>query len=437
MQSFKRFLSALIVSAVAAGMLAYSMPAIAADGEEGQEDPPSQTEQQEQQEDTQEPAEDDSSQQEEQPTEEEEENSESSSTVDNDKLDSLQDKYNSLDQQLKDVANRIEALGQDKSKRLELQKQIQLQISLTQQQINLLNQKITETEQSIQEKEQQIKDKEAEIEENDDLLCQRLRAMQVSGTGSSFDVLFGSGSFSELLSHAVTVSRVAAHDKDLLTDLANEKQQIEDTKASIEQDKKSLEESKLEVDQKKVELDRQSAQNQQLINEIQEDESALSSEQEALKKELAAVEAEITAIIQQNSGDGEYVGGEFMWPLPGYSQITSYFGGREIEGAQDNHTGIDISGSGVYGSDIVAANSGTVIAVRNYTTGYGKHLIIDHGGGRTTVYAHTSEILVSEGQQVVQGQTIARVGSTGWSTGPHLHFEIRINGKAVNPLSYL
>ena len=122
----------------------------------------------------------------------------------------------------------------------------------------------------------------------------------------------------------------------------------------------------------------------------------------------------------------------FRWPLPGYSTITSGFGSRW----GSNHTGIDISGGGVYGSPIVAAEAGTVVVAATHWS-YGNYVIVDHGGGYTTLYAHMSSIGCSVGDYVTKGQTIGYVGSTGESTGPHLHFEVRINGTAQNPQNYV
>ena len=135
---------------------------------------------------------------------------------------------------------------------------------------------------------------------------------------------------------------------------------------------------------------------------------------------------------------GEYVGGIFAWPVPGFSYISSDYGWRFNN--TNYHTGVDITGSGVYGKNIVAANTGTVAFVQTTYTpnvGYGKYIIIDHGGGITTLYGHTKEIYVKVGQKVSRGQKIAAVGSTGWSTGPHLHFEVRKDKKHTNPWPYL
>ncbi len=137
----------------------------------------------------------------------------------------------------------------------------------------------------------------------------------------------------------------------------------------------------------------------------------------------------------------EYVGGEFMWPVPGYGYISSPYGYRTwSNGYVEFHNGIDIakgSQSSIMGAAIVASNDGVVIRAAYNAGGYGYYIIIDHGGGRMTVYGHCNTLLVRVNDIVIQGETIATVGSTGNSTGPHLHFEIRINGSNVNPVDYL
>ena len=153
---------------------------------------------------------------------------------------------------------------------------------------------------------------------------------------------------------------------------------------------------------------------------------------EAKKKEASQVQSEINAIYAElaaaasNSNNSTMKDGNFIWPLPGYSTITSGYGSRW----GSTHTGIDISGGGCYGAGIVAAASGTVIKAGSHWS-YGNYIIVDHGGGYTTLYAHCSKLLVSAGQK------IALVGSTGQSTGPHLHFEVRINGKTQNPRNFV
>ena len=171
----------------------------------------------------------------------------------------------------------------------------------------------------------------------------------------------------------------------------------------------------------------------------------MQKEYEANYKELSAMQKQIQAELLDiyknlKTSDEAYVGGEMMWPVPGYSKISSYYGWRFNN--TDFHTGIDITGAGVHGAPVVAANTGTVVHTKScpyngYSYGYGTYVIVDHGGGITTLYAHLSAISVNVGDIVVMGQQIGKLGNTGWSTGAHLHFEVRVDGEAKNPISYV
>ena len=148
------------------------------------------------------------------------------------------------------------------------------------------------------------------------------------------------------------------------------------------------------------------------------------------------MEARIKLLAAANASGTPYVGGDFVWPVPGYNGITSKFGMRThpITGVYKLHTGVDIGAP--TGANFVASNKGIVIAAE-YNTAYGNFVMIDHGGGIQTLYAHGSQIVTSVGQEVNAGDVVLKVGSTGYATGPHAHFEVRINGTPVEPLTYL
>ena len=175
---------------------------------------------------------------------------------------------------------------------------------------------------------------------------------------------------------------------------------------------------------------------------IAEKKAAIAADAEETQKELNKLEADaqaLTATIRDqgsSSSNSTYLGGEMAWPAPSYTRISSYFAGRidPITGKKSNHGGLDLASP--YGSPILAANSGKVI-IAGYHYSYGNYVVIDHGGGVSTLYGHSSKLLVSRGQSVSRGQQIAKVGSTGRSTGNHLHFEVRINGTRVDPLPYI
>ena len=233
---------------------------------------------------------------------------------------------------------------------------------------------------------------------------------------------------------AELMKRVSQHDTDLLDQLTADKEELEEVKASLDADMTDLDESKALLEEKEEELGVQLNNSEMKIQEYAEDEAAFLERKDELVAARAELQEQLQAIYDSMGSIGDYVGGEFAWPLTGYTYISSGFGWRF--GGTDYHTGIDITGAAVNGKTITAANAGQVTYVGYSPNAYGNYLIIDHGGGRSTLYAHCSSVDVSVGDFVVMGESIAKVGSTGWSTGPHLHFEIRIDGQAQDPMSF-
>lgn len=343
-------------------------------------------------------------------------------------------------QKQQDALNKqINSAKTEKDKQLAVKKQLDNKISISQQQINLLTKRMNLLAEDIATKEQEIAVLEAETDQTYEVYKSRLRAMYMSGNQTILGAVLGAESFGDFLTRAEVLRRVSKHDQTVLDLLKAQKEQLDQIKAELEEEKKQQEADKAQVESLKKELNGQLAQTNSKIQDISALEKEYLANKDKLKKEMDEVQSEINEIYKALGGSsGEYVGGRMGWPVPGYTYISSYYGWRF--GGTDYHTGIDIAGGGINGKAIVASNSGTVVHVTlSYTPGrgYGKYLIIDHGGGRSTLYGHTSAINVSVGERVAKGERIASVGSTGWSTGPHLHFEIRENGKHTNPLPYL
>ena len=351
-----------------------------------------------------------------------------------DELADLNSQYDELKKQQDAVQQQINKASNEKAAALAKKRNLNNQISLTQDQIKVLEDKIAVLTESIAEKEEEISALEAEIAENYDQYKQRLVALYRAGNPTALGVVLGAGNFSDFLMQSEMLKRMAGHDQDLLDSLAADKADLEEKKAALSSEKEEQDASKTEVESLKSQLNNQLSQTNTQIHNISALEAELQADKAAFQKKMAAIQAEIDDIYSQIQSNGDYVGGVLAWPVPGFKTITSEFGWRF--GGSDYHTGFDISGGGVNGKSIVAANSGTVAFVKYGTTGYGRYLIIDHGGGYTTLYAHCSEILVEVGDYVSRGEAIAKVGSTGWSTGPHLHFEVRVNGVAKNPRNY-
>lgn len=357
----------------------------------------------------------------------------------NDRLDDLTAQQDALKKKKDELQSKINGAKNDKDKQIAIKNQINGKITITRGEINVLTQRIAILEDNINKKEAIIREKEAEIEDNFNLFLQRIRAMYMTGKTSNLELILGAKDFSTALMRAKVMESIADHDKALIDSLLEDVKLINKEKEELLVNKTDIDSSKKELDGKKAELDKELSKTQKEIQSIESLEKQYFANKSQLDKEEAELQSEMQKIYAQlDPAYDEYVGGEFLWPVPNYSQISSKFGWR-FNGT-NFHTGIDITGGGVNGKPIVAANAGKVVLVVNQFVqgkGYGRYLIVDHGGGMTTLYAHTSKIVVSEGQTVTRGQKIAEVGTTGWSTGPHLHFEIRKDGQPQNPMGYL
>ena len=302
-------------------------------------------------------------------------------------------------------------------------------------QVSELEKKITELEGAISENEVKLEKLQKEVDEaqkkvdtQSENLNARLRNMYKNSSVGYLDVLLKSDSFSDFLTNLDLVKIIYSSDQDILKklekahkELEKKKNEVETLQAELKNAKSTAESNKSTIEAKKAEIAKSNKETERMIDELQADADAMTAK---LQSEGSS------------STTSEYTGGVLQWPTPSSSYITSPFGYRihPIYGYKKFHTGIDIGASS--GSAIVAANPGTVI-LSGWNGGYGKCVVVDHGGGVTTLYAHCSSLLVSYGQKVSRGQQIAKVGSTGNSTGPHLHFEVRLNGSYKNPMNYV
>lgn len=287
----------------------------------------------------------------------------------------------------------------------------------------------------IEKVEKQLEDATEEYEVQKDLLEKRLVAMYEMGETSYLDLLLNSKGISDFLSNYYYISEIATTDSELLNIVSEQKKNIENMMTNLENYQKELSESKSTLEKASIAISNMVIIKNQRVQTLSEEEAEVQKEIEEYQEQIQKIESEIR-LLSLASDNENYVGGTLVWPVPGYTRISSPFGMRThpITGVYKLHTGTDISAP--MGATFVAANDG-VVTKAGFNTAYGNMVILDHGGGITTLYAHGSEILVQEGQVVKQGQQVLKVGSTGYSTGPHAHFEIRINGQYVNPLDYL
>lgn len=344
-----------------------------------------------------------------------------------------------LSQIRNNIKNKQQELNESRAKEKSLGDQVnslEQQINSKQSDIDELEASISEAQAKLETLEEELAAAEEKVNTQNENLNARLRNMYKNGSVGFIDVLMDSGSFSEFLNNLSLVEKVYTSDQDVLEELQKaydeidaKKKEIEtlqaelsESKATMEEQKSSLEADKASVEKKKSEIAADSAETQRELDKLEADAQALTS---SIRNSGSS------------SNSSKYNGGIMAWPVPSCHTISSGYGGRihPTTGKYKFHGGLDIPGS--YGSAIVAANSGKVIWAGNRGDSYGNYVIIDHGGGVSTLYGHSSKVLVSSGQSVSRGQRIANVGSTGRSTGPHCHFEVRINGSRVNPNPYV
>ena len=326
-----------------------------------------------------------------------------------------------------------------------------LQIELTEnlEQLNTLDEKIRTYEGEIETLEQQLNEITSQVEniseklnlveENYNLqrnvLKNRIVVLYESGDIYFLDVLLNSNTVSDFISNYFLVGEIARYDNELLDSITTQKNQIESIKKSLTEKQLALKRLKDNKEKTIISLNNSKIIRNSYVAKLTNDEKAMQEKVDRYKAELNGLDAQITAITALNIG-GDYVGGEFIWPAPGYSTITSRFGMRfhPVLKVYRKHTGTDISMP--MGAYVVASNDG-IVTNSSYVTGYGNMILIDHGGGLSTLYGHASELIAKVGDHVKKGDLIMKAGSTGWSTGPHLHFEVRVNGTAIDSLEFI
>lgn len=312
------------------------------------------------------------------------------------------------------------------------------QLSAIQSELDSISAQITLYDQQIAEQEAQRLDYVAQEEAQYELFCQRVRAMEEGETTSYWACIFGASDFSDLLDRLTIVNDIIDYDQGVLDQLIATREAIETVKAELEVSQAAQEVKLAEQEEKKIAQAALVSEAQAVLDEISSDVDAVNELLDAENEAQALVDAEIAkkqaAIEAERYANNVTIdtGTGYLWPLPGYYTLTSMFGPRihPITGAYNNHTGTDISAS--YGVSILAARGGQVITAE-YHYSYGNYVVVDHGNGDSTLYAHMSSISVSEGDIIAQGTEVGKVGSTGSSTGNHLHFEVRIAGSRVNP----
>ena len=337
---------------------------------------------------------------------------------------------NETDKKIEEAKEELENINSQKSETLQQVEDLIMQISSAQSEIDELNTQIADMNSQIEEAQNKINEKQENYDNQQKLLETRLVATYEAGETSFLDVLLSSESLTDLISNYYYVSQIADADISLMEQIEKEKNEIEEAKTTLETTKQELDSVRAQKQQKATELQNAKSQKDSYVAQLNEEEKNTQAELEQFERDKREIQAQLEEIARKETANsGNSVGYSITCGWMGYS----------------GHTGVDFSGSGISGKPVLAVKSGTVVTSRalkypngNYRS-YGEYIVINHHDGTMTLYAHGApgSRLVREGQSVSQGQQIMSVGTTGNSTGYHLHFEVRVNGRPVNPTPYL
>lgn len=347
----------------------------------------------------------------------------------------LQTQREELQTQLNDTTGRLDEVQTELSENLQQVDKLDGTIANSQQQLDELNNKIIELQKNMENVEAELKIAEENYDKQKELLDNRLIAAYESSEIQYLDVILTSKSISEFLSNYFLVKELATYESELLEEMKQKRDKIELSKKTLENTEKQLADMKANQTRTAKILENTKTVRENFISKLSDEEKELQTQIDEFNSRFAEINSQILKEALEGI-DTEYIGGELAWPTPGYTRITSNYGTRyhPVLHYTALHTGVDIGAP--LGANFIAANDG-IVTKAEFNKGYGNMVIIDHGGGVSTLYAHGSEMLVTVGQTVKKGDTVLKVGSTGYSTGPHAHFEVRLNGVVTNPLPYI
>ncbi len=344
-------------------------------------------------------------------------------------IDASQKKVNEQQKKINEIKNKQNLTAGDIEK-------LKKETVGIQAQIDAKNAEISATDKKLRKAESELEAAKEKSTNQYEAYKERFRIMCESGSASYLEVILSSDSIMDFVNNIETAKEISEYDKKIYDEMKDSEEKIQKLTDEISASKKKLETERGALATQKSNLDAKQSELEAVKRTLQSDAAAAQKIIDEEIRKQNALKAQMAASLSK-SGDGSvFAGGAFLWPTPSCTYITSHFAPQRVNpvtGKLRPHTGTDIGAQ--YGANIIAAASGTV-KFAGWNGGYGNCVIIDHGGGRSTLYAHMSSIGVSNGQAVAAGQSVGKVGSTGNSTGPHLHFEIMINGVAVNPMQY-
>lgn len=377
-------------------------------------------------------------------------------------IQKLKKNAGSLSGKKKELQKKLDALSNSREDTLERKKLLDAKISVITEQISNSEAQISKYSGMIAKEQKQLESAQAKEQAQYELYRKRVRAMEERGTISYWSVLFKANSFTDLLSRLDFINEIMDSDQDVITQLQQLQTQIKTQKSSLEGNRAASQSVKSGLVSKKADLNAQQQEANKLVAQIDQNAGDYQDTLDAISKEEDEIEARIVKMSEELAAKEEaerkareeeakknggtvpdttppdVSSGGYIWPVASH-RINSPYGYRSASSTNGVgstfHKGIDIGGVG-YGSPVHASKSGTVLLAQ-YSSSYGNYVVISHGSGNTTLYAHMSSLATSAGRYVTQGTVIGYTGSTGHSTGPHLHFEITIGGSRVNPANYL
>ena len=365
------------------------------------------------------------------------ENQETNSTAENKTLEEQQKELNT---KIDESNTKLEYVQGEMGETLKKVEELNDSITDYEAQYSDLENQITTLENQIKNGSAQIQEIQEEYDRKEKILKRRTVALYEAGETTYLDFLLTSKSIVEFLSNYYIISEIIEYDNNLLEELDYKKTKLEEAKQKQEEQEKELRVAKNKINSTNILLNNTKILKENYMLKLTDEEKTLQEQIAQYKEEQADLERKILASINwAGTMSIKFTGGVMVWPIAMEgTYITSGYGNRlhPIQGVYKNHAGIDISGSNVNGAPVVAAADG-VVTYAGWIGGYGNCIIINHGSGIVSLYGHGSETVATVGQVVKQGDIIMKVGSTGNSTGPHVHFEIRKNGEVVDPIPYL
>lgn len=357
------------------------------------------------------------------------------------KVDDLQSEKQEIDSQIKDKQEDLEANKEAQSAAQAQLNTINANLEAVQAEITRLYDELAIAEENLARQQEEYDEIKAKLDESQKALQNRVNAIYRNGDISYWDVLFSSENVQDFISGFIFLTKIVEEDQKIIDSVRENKILAEEKLHELEVTRNEIVALQIEKEAEEAEYAKQAEAKLALLDTLESEQAALEKEIDEMEAQSGSIAAEINSYYASlSSGDPGYTytgSGVFTWPLSTGGTLTSNYGYRihPISGKRKMHTGIDLAAPA--GTPILAAESGTVSLVRKLGTGYGWYVVVSHGSNISTLYAHMSSIIVTQGQVVSRGQKLGGVGTTGSSTGNHLHFEVRVNGSHVSPWGYI